>query len=430
LFPGPEDFERRLAAGLGRRPAGAVFLAALSGGADSTAMTAGLAALRDAARLDAARSDTPAAAFSFHCLHVNHNIRDPEECAADEDAVRELCRRLSVPLRVCRAPPGLIRARARGRGLEAAARLFRHAALRGEARRTGAQAILVAHTQNDLLETILMAVLRGAGPAGLGVWRRAGGNTGPVPVIRPLAGFSREEVIAYLRARGFSWREDPSNADTRFLRSRVRRRLIPLLDSEFPHWRGPLLRLNETQALTANFLAAEARRALRWEACGGALSVNAADFFAQSPVIREEALFAALDDLGAARPRRAALEAFVRGEQRARDLGGLRLENREGRVSVMPRTAGGCGFSVLIKSFGGYKLEGHGLVLTVNAEGGNFRVFLPFTLRTARGGGVYGGGACIEARDRAGQAALFDTRGKLLRKRKDQGAAAVRLEFD
>jgi tRNA(Ile)-lysidine synthase len=290
-----------------------------------------------------------------------------------------------------------------------------------------------------------MAVLRGSGPAGLGAWRREkhiferGTGAEPrIPVIRPLVTFHREEVIAYLRARELSWREDSSNTDTRFFRNRVRRVLVPLLDREFPGWKSPLLRLNETQAMTADFLDSRARHTLPWRGNADLLSVDEAAFFAQSPVIREEALFAALDALGEERPRRAALRPFAGGARHTLDLGYARLERGGGLVSVKRASVvkGERGFSLLIKCPGFYKLEQQaeqsvsaGLVLEAragggagNAANGEFRVFLPFVLR------ALSGGQRLEARDKAGQAALFDARGVSVWKRNGEGDAAARLE--
>lgn len=399
-------------------------LAALSGGADSTAMTAALAAVF---------SRQGPGAPVLHCLHVNHNIRNAAECSGDEAAAAALCKSLSLPFHVHRVPRGIIEARAAryGTGLEAAARRFRYAALAKEARRLGARAILTAHTRDDRLENVLMAVLRGSGPAGLGAMSApyTARRTPAIPVIRPLLYLGHDDALAYLAGRGLSHRTDPSNAGTRFLRSRVRHLLVPLLNREFSGWERPLLRLNETQALAAAFLAGEAAR-LVWETADGGLSLPSQEFFAQNPLVREEALFAALDTLGGGetRPKRDALRAFVSGTGKtACDLGKFRLENTGGRVRVKR-----CGpaslqslqsFSLLIKNMGTYKLDlSGGLVCEVRAayspcakppasNAGGFYASLPLVLRRTEQM------ARIEALDAAGRAALLDLRGKVLEKR-------------
>jgi tRNA(Ile)-lysidine synthetase-like protein len=356
-------------------------------------MAAALAAVRDEEYGNAQSGGACAgqlAPFSLHALHINHNIRPACEGAADEEAVKALCEKLSVPLTIRRlrpaadGRPGAVEAFARKRrcGIEAAARHFRHALLQKEARRLGAQAILVAHTRDDVLEAVLMAVLRGAGPAGLGGMLKAGGFAAGsfatdgglprgIPLVRPILDAGRNEVLACLEERGLSYREDPSNADTRFLRNKVRRVLIPFLDAQFPGWKKPLLALGRSQARAAEFLTAEAGRRLPWKEEGGALSVDAALFYGEAETLREEALFAALDRLSGASAgpaggasggrilRRAALRAFIEGGTAACDLGycpgrtgrkRLRAEKREGRVvvSAVPAKAFVTGFSALL----------------------------------------------------------------------------------
>jgi tRNA(Ile)-lysidine synthase len=382
---GTDPFEKAAVAGLGAWPRGTLFLAAVSGGADSTAMLAALAALRDrsgpnraanagfAGTLDA----VPAGAFALRCLHVEHGIRPAAESRGDARAVRCLCADLGIPCRVISIAPGRIvrTAKARGIGIEAAARLFRHGAWNREARRTGAAAILVAHTRDDLLETALMRFLRGSGPAGLAAMPRSRG-----PILRPILDRSRAEVLAYLADRGIPYRTDSTNADPVFLRNRIRHRLIPCLDEFFPQWRQTLPELAETQRMAADFLAGEAAARLPWEwtPSGSApdrCSLNAYDFFAQPPIIREEALFAALDRIKGRggetvlgrQPRRRSIRLFTGEPLSTLDLGFAVLKQDQGRVIVSqsPRKEGETGFSLLIKGPGVYKLKG----LTIRAFG-------------------------------------------------------------
>ncbi len=172
-------------------------VAALSGGPDSTALVAVLAALRDAGRL-----------ASLSAIHVDHRLRP--DSARDGEACAHLCRRLGVPLlRVeVEVAPG---------NVQAQARRARYAALRLAAARAGATRIATGHTRSDQAETVLLRLLRGSGARGLsGIPPRRG------PIVRPLIDRSRREVLAYLRARRLSWLEDPTNASPRYLRNRVR----------------------------------------------------------------------------------------------------------------------------------------------------------------------------------------------------------------
>ncbi|MDR2551736.1 MAG: tRNA lysidine(34) synthetase TilS [Treponema sp.] len=443
-----------------------LLLVALSGGADSTALAAALAAIRE-------RSG-PGKGFILRALHVNHGIRSSAECAADAEAAEAFCASIGIPLTVKTIPPGTVKAFARenGTGLEGAARYFRYTALGEEARRTGARAVLTAHTRDDLLETILMAFLRGAGPAGLGAlqgrrvsWGGAGflGAGAPaassvgvdVPVLRPLLSLGRADVLAYLEARNLAYRTDPSNSDEGFLRNRIRGRLIPLLDECFPGWREPVRRLGETQGMTAAFLADEAALRLPWEEIPGqggspmdrgsmsprrirrsraaqasgfsALEVSQKLFFSQPEIIREEALFAALDRFSGSsfpgkNPRREVLRSFILGKTGTCDLGKVRIEGGPFSIRVLPAKTGKAfeqGFSVLIKRAGVYKLKG----LTVEAldpgrrgesAPGEFSAEYPLVLRSSGPGEVSPG--AIIAEDRRGLAAVLGSAGLIHRR--------------
>lgn len=287
-------FEAVAASSLEQWPAGTVFLAAVSGGADSTAMLAALTAVERKEKREKKEK-------KLHCLHIDHGIRSLEETRGDAQAVRDLCKTLRIPCRIISIPAGKIAetARASGLGIEGTARIFRHRALNREARRIGAARILVAHTRDDLLETVLMRLLRGSGPAGLAAMPRERGQ-----VLRPLLTLNRSDVIAYLKTRGIPFRTDSTNEDIHYLRNRIRHKLVPCLDDFFPYWRKTVFAMAETQRLTAEFLSAEAQRQVLWEERedreGISLRTSEASFFSQPPLIREEALFQAADRLGAA----------------------------------------------------------------------------------------------------------------------------------
>jgi tRNA(Ile)-lysidine synthase len=321
---------------------GDVLLAAVSGGADSTALLAAAAALRGGA----------CCRFRLNVLHVDHALRG-DESRADAEAVVGLCESLDVPCRVVTAAEGLIEREARrgGRGVEAAARDIRHAARRDEAERLGACLILIAHTRNDALESTLLRILRGAGPAGLAAMPERKGR-----ILRPLLKLDRNEIYAYLREHGITWREDSSNSDERYLRNRIRLRLVPLLDEHFPDWRKAIAALAETQALTAEFLGREAERRIDWDkGADGKLGCAVSRFAAESRIIREEALFLAYDLIDSRRdadangaddppppalPRRATLRDFAgkiangQTELPVQTLGGINVEAENGRISV------------------------------------------------------------------------------------------------
>jgi tRNA(Ile)-lysidine synthase len=355
-------FEARLQAALEKQKPGTVCLAAISGGADSTAMLAALAELRK----EAGRNDAP---FSLFCVHVEHGIRPAEESLGDAKAVQALCEKLKVPCRVITIPRGKIAAFASesGTGIEAAARHFRHKALSAERRRVKADWILTAHTRDDLLETLLMRFLRGSGPAGLAPMMRNKGR-----ILRPLLDVRRQDVLGYLEEKSIQYRTDSTNNDISFLRNRVRHKLVPVLDAHFPSWRTSVLALAETQELVAGFLESEAKKRLPWETPPGEefLKLREEDFKKAPPILREEAIFAAVDMLAerdSKRPLRSPKRSVIRravNQGTAADLGLARLDRQNGFITLTPawprdQTAEKRrGFSMLIKEAGLYTLKG------------------------------------------------------------------------
>lgn len=213
---------RRLDAALGPLDvAGRAVAVACSGGVDSTAL---VVALVERARRHRLR---------VSIAHVNHSLRGVE-ADLDEAAVAALAEKLGVPFASARVEPRAARAQAvssRARPtVQEAARRLRERALRRLAGELGAGRIATAHTADDQAETVLLRLLRGVGPAGLG---GIAPHSEDGVFVRPLLRASRAEVLAYAAARGLLWREDPSNADRHYARSRLRHDWLPGLRAAF-----------------------------------------------------------------------------------------------------------------------------------------------------------------------------------------------------
>jgi tRNA(Ile)-lysidine synthase len=372
-------FEASVASSLDSFPKDALFLAAVSGGADSTAMLAALSALQK----------------KVCCLHVNHGIRSAEETQGDADAVKALCQGLGVPCTVVSIPQGKAAAAAkeRGIGMEASARLFRRKAWQEEADRIGAMRVLVAHTRDDLVETFLMRLLCGSGPAGLAGMRRESGI-----VLRPILALTRHDVLTYLKERGLSYRNDSSNANDIYLRNRIRHNLIPVLDM-FPDWRKTLFAAYETQGMVADFLEMEARK-IQWtsDKNNSILYADREIFFAAPLIVREEALFSAVDRISvdetdfmpdaakkaAGPPKRSVIRAFSQGSITAADAGPVRIETDGKRITVAAAARiSESGFALLIKTPGVYRIGESFFEVPSEDEVGDKK--FPFILRRNHG---------------------------------------------
>ena len=189
-------------------------LVACSGGADSMALVHILKEL------------TQEWGLKLAIGHFNHRLR--RAASIDERFVIQTAGKLGLPVYVRRED---IRSYANRAGLnvEEAGRERRYAFLRETACRIKADRIATAHTLTDQAETVLMRILRGSGLTGLGgIAPSVNGS-----IIRPLIEVERSQVEAYLRARRIPYREDETNRDIRYLRNRVRRRLIPYLQRHF-----------------------------------------------------------------------------------------------------------------------------------------------------------------------------------------------------
>lgn len=177
--------------------------------------------------------------FHVTVAHLNHGIR----AEADDDAafVRSIATAHDLPFVLDHADvPAL--AEANGESIEMAARRARYAFFTNAAMKAECTAIATAHTRDDQAETIILNLARGTGVGALAGIPRCS-MLGPMRLIRPLLDIDRHDVESYLRERDISWREDASNTDTRFLRNRVRRHVMPMLETQLnPQIRDALLR--------------------------------------------------------------------------------------------------------------------------------------------------------------------------------------------
>jgi len=197
-------------------------LVAVSGGPDSSALLHGLWAVAE--RLG----------VSLVAACVDHRLRP--ESAEEARGVRRRCQGMGILCEVLEVDVG--GARKAHVSAQEAARKVRLAALESAALRLGCTKIALGHTADDQAETVLFRIVRGTGVAGLGgiPYRRG-------PFVRPLLDVRRAQILAYLGKRKIDFFSDPSNANRRYARSRIRHDLLPMLARENPRIVDALLAL-------------------------------------------------------------------------------------------------------------------------------------------------------------------------------------------
>ncbi|MET3392407.1 tRNA(Ile)-lysidine synthase [Variovorax sp. 1140] len=214
-------FERAIAA---FEPAQWPLAVGFSGGADSTALLAACAAR------------WPGQVVAFH---VHHGL----QAAADgfERHCRSVCGRLGVPLVVHRVDAR----HAPGESPEDAARRARYAAFAEMAHadwaRAAIRSVALGHHADDQVETLLLALSRGAGLPGLAAMPALAQRSG-LDIYRPLLAVPGAEIREWLAGRDLPWIEDPTNDDARYTRNRIRSVLLPALEQAFPQFRATFAR--------------------------------------------------------------------------------------------------------------------------------------------------------------------------------------------
>jgi tRNA(Ile)-lysidine synthase len=215
-------------------PHGATIVVACSGGPDSQAL---LDVLAHVAR--SSRNSPNGPRVTLVACGVDHGLRP--EAAAELDLVRALADARGVPFRK------VVLAVAPGPNLQARARAARYEALRAVAAEVSARHVATAHHLEDRAETVLIRLLRGAPVEGLAVMPPASHD-----LLRPLIHARRAEILAHVERRSLAVASDPSNHDPRYLRTRVRTEVLPLLRSMAPRIDHHLADLADAVALRAD----------------------------------------------------------------------------------------------------------------------------------------------------------------------------------
>ncbi|SFN15271.1 tRNA lysidine(34) synthetase TilS [Dokdonella immobilis] len=224
---------------LGTLPQGPIAVA-LSGGLDSSVLLHLLSGLPEARQR------------GLRAIHVDHGLH------ADSGVWSAQCARACAD---CEVPLTVLRTEVeRGRsGLEAAARRVRFAALQSAL--VEGEIVAFAHHRDDQAETVLLKLLRGAGPEGLGAMRTLR-RLGEFLAWRPLLGISRSLLHSYADAQQLRWVSDPSNADTLIDRNFLRIEILPRLRARWPEADASIVQSASWVRAAADFIEAESIQAL------------------------------------------------------------------------------------------------------------------------------------------------------------------------
>ncbi len=189
------------------------FVVGISGGSDSVGLVKLLLTIKE--KLD----------LQLHLVHINYNLRG-EDSKGDENFVRDFAKEYNLTLDVINYKEGL----KKGKNLEEYLRDFRYEQFEKIRDEKKFDWTVVAHHQDDQIETFLINLFRGAGVDGL-----KGMLTKDLErkIIRPVLNFSKKEIVEFLEATGQDWREDHTNRENVFLRNKIRNILIPIIEKEY-----------------------------------------------------------------------------------------------------------------------------------------------------------------------------------------------------
>lgn len=190
--------------------------------------------------------------------HLDHKLRG-KAGRADAAFVRRLANRNKLEVEVEGADVKALAAR-RKQSIETAGRTARYEFFAHVARRRRCRTLFLAHHADDLVETFLLNLFRGAGPVGFGGMRETASRKVAgveLQIVRPLLGVWREEINAYLKENRLEFRDDATNETLEPVRNRLRRRIIPYIEKQLGRkvrralWRAAVIAADETEWLTA-----------------------------------------------------------------------------------------------------------------------------------------------------------------------------------
>ncbi len=256
-------------------------LVGISGGPDSMALLHALVHLRHFFGLQ------------IYVAHLNHGLR--RQARQEQLYVKKLCGRLGIPFLTKTVTLKKTKA-----SLEEIAREARLKFFISTAKKNKISTIALGHHQDDLAETVLMRILRGAGPMGArGILPKR--IIDGVTITRPFLGISRKQIKEFLAQQKVKFFTDASNRNKNFLRNKIRLELLPELQDEYnPNIKETLAHLSESLTLACDYIQIEAEKALdavAQECSAKKICLNAQKAHALHPAVLREVIRLAVEKI-------------------------------------------------------------------------------------------------------------------------------------
>ncbi|MBN1354500.1 MAG: tRNA lysidine(34) synthetase TilS [Candidatus Omnitrophica bacterium] len=265
---------------------GSKVLVAVSGGADSVFLAYVLNRLKRKLGI------------KLYLAHLDHGIRGAES-RRDALFVKKLADKLGIKLYSGRLKPAHAAKRAKARlSLEEELRNKRYAFFKKAAASSGARTVVTAHTLDDQAETVLMRVIKGTALKGL-IGIHPVRTDGIIRFARPLIEIEKSEITNYLKNEKIPFRTDSTNRDDKFLRNRIRNKVLPYLEKINPQIRRSLSNLADSLREDFEFIESEKKKIDKMVKTGKhARHIPLADILLQHKALRKEIAREALKSVG------------------------------------------------------------------------------------------------------------------------------------